>query len=292
MKSQKNEIAEVSPGIFIELPKKLSSFQKIQRRLFQLFQSFFSKKFQLPLNTIKDYSKRYSSERELYYYKKVALAGFYGEEEWTIKKALGNADHIKKILIVGSGTGREAFALEKMNPTYKITGIDISQAMTDAANSFKLSSSRIDFVCSEVKDMNEKFDVVFISFSVINHIHGNENRVQFLKDCLEILPKGGILLNGYFLRKINPLDRFFISSVILKIRWAFTGGWEKGDILQSYLGHHNDTKDLEYFHFYQDDDEIRNELEQISNIEWEKLGTPAEVFNGGLNHYYMLKKTT
>jgi ubiquinone/menaquinone biosynthesis C-methylase UbiE len=99
-----------------------------------------------------------------------------------------------KLLNIGCGCGREAFALHELG--YEVTGIDISvgqirQAQT-LASAYSMLPSRFQ-VCDglSLAFPDQFFDCVIAWSQVIGNVSRFEDRVAFLSECHRVLRKQG-----------------------------------------------------------------------------------------------------
>jgi len=100
-----------------------------------------------------------------------------------------------RILDVGCGMGREAFALYEMG--FKITGVDISDKAIKEAKKFALESNRdIEFMHTNGTDLPFKdntFDVVIIWAQTFGIMYGTKQQLSVLNECRRVLKKNGII---------------------------------------------------------------------------------------------------
>jgi SAM-dependent methyltransferase len=100
-----------------------------------------------------------------------------------------------RILDIGCGMGREAFALSDLG--FTVTGIDISHEVIKQVTQLSLHQGRkIPFICYEGTNLpfeNESFDVVIIWAQTFGLLYGNDHKHNFLKEILRVLKADGIL---------------------------------------------------------------------------------------------------
>jgi ubiquinone/menaquinone biosynthesis C-methylase UbiE len=100
-----------------------------------------------------------------------------------------------KVLDVGCGMGREAFALNDMG--FTVIGIDISEKVINQVtelskqNGYSIPFSVYDGHTLPYED--NTFDVVIIWAQTFGIMHGNTYKVKFLHECKRILKKEGLL---------------------------------------------------------------------------------------------------
>jgi ubiquinone/menaquinone biosynthesis C-methylase UbiE len=99
------------------------------------------------------------------------------------------------ILDIGCGMGREAFCL--YDKGFKITAIDISEKVIEAAKQFALESRRsIEFLLTDGLDLpfeSNTFDDVIIWAQTFGLFYGEDNKLHILKECRRVLKSNGLL---------------------------------------------------------------------------------------------------
>ncbi|MDD6189493.1 MAG: class I SAM-dependent methyltransferase [Clostridiales bacterium] len=99
-----------------------------------------------------------------------------------------------KILDIGCGLGREAFALSDLG--YDVVGIDISKEVISQVK--QLSNDKgysIPFYKYDGEHLNfsaDSFDVVLIWAQTFGLLYGNEFKQNYLMECKRVLKKGGL----------------------------------------------------------------------------------------------------
>ena len=99
-----------------------------------------------------------------------------------------------RILDIGCGLGREAFALSDLG--YDVVGIDISKEVISQVKQlsndrgYKISFYEYD---GEYLDFPaESFDIVLIWAQTFGLLYGNEFKQNYLMECKRVLKKGGV----------------------------------------------------------------------------------------------------
>jgi ubiquinone/menaquinone biosynthesis C-methylase UbiE len=99
------------------------------------------------------------------------------------------------ILDIGCGKGREAFCLHDKG--FRVTGIDISETVVEAAKQIAAANRLdIEFVVSNGKNLpfpDETFDAVVIWAQTFGLFYGDEAQRKILGECRRVLKGGGIL---------------------------------------------------------------------------------------------------
>jgi 2-polyprenyl-3-methyl-5-hydroxy-6-metoxy-1,4-benzoquinol methylase len=112
-------------------------------------------------------------------------------------KAFSNKK-INSILDIGCGTGEHSLNLT--NAGYKLTGIDLSEAMINIAREkSKVKKKDIDFHVSSMQDINftNHWDAVICMFCAINYLIGANTIKKTLRNIHDHLNKDGLLLFDY-----------------------------------------------------------------------------------------------
>ncbi len=284
--SKSSKVVEVRPGVTFEIPNAAKGISLFLRRLKQIYIIALSERFSPNRNFLKDIKVRYSDPKEIAFYKAIALSGFYKEEYYAIKEAMSSMPEKPTAVVIGSGTGREAFALEDLG--FSVIGVDNSTRMNEIANQLSVEHDKTSRFYEELPNL-QSYNLVYTTFSLTNHISARKDRLNFLKEMKSLMNEQSILLFGGYFRPIRFGDRFWVTHFILKLRWLFRRSIEAGTTAISHLGHHNDELTPILFHFYQSADEIKRELEDSGLIP-KMIETPPEEFNGGLDNFWIAKK--
>lgn len=100
-----------------------------------------------------------------------------------------------RILDIGCGLGREAFALSDMG--FKVTGIDISQEVIKQVTSYSVQKGYDIPFCVydgyKLPFKEDSFDVIIIWSQTFGLIYGNEYKQEFLLESKRVLRSGGLL---------------------------------------------------------------------------------------------------
>lgn len=100
-----------------------------------------------------------------------------------------------KLLDIGCGTGREAFALHDLG--FEVTGIDISEGQLAEARNVAAASGRYvtfalcDGLTLDFPDLS--FDYVVIWSQAMGNVPDQSSRIGLLQECKRVLRPGGLL---------------------------------------------------------------------------------------------------
>ena len=101
----------------------------------------------------------------------------------------------KKILELGSATGATSIFIAENNLQSKIVGIDMRKEVVDIANN-SIKEKKLNNLSFEVGDMLKiaknklDFDFILMLYSFHHILDPLSNKIQFLKDLYENIPKG------------------------------------------------------------------------------------------------------
>lgn len=114
-----------------------------------------------------------------------------------------------KILELCCGTGRLTIPISKAG--YNINGVDYTSSMLEQAKA-KASQTglKINFIEADIRTLNlqEKFDLIFISFNSIHHLYKNEDLFAALKVVKNHLKEKGLFLLDCF----NPNIQYIVKK--------------------------------------------------------------------------------
>lgn len=140
-----------------------------------------------------------------------------------IQIAFANLKEASHILCVGVGTGAELIALAKAFPTFKFTGIDISQPMLNVCHE-KINkeglSSRCHLIVDKVENLfvDVKFDAA-TAILVSHFIMNIEDRIQFFKEVANRLHPDSPLISADLslpaqLSTKEQLDELWVKAMV------------------------------------------------------------------------------
>lgn len=196
------------------------------------------------------------------YYNEIALNGLEENEAERIEHALANSKH-NKALVIGCGTGREVFALSEKFTT--IYGVDTCAPMIKSANKIKQAESLDNCYFTLIQDLDDlkenDFDFIYLTVTLMNHMKGRQNRVNFYNKLKQKLTKDGVLCGFSNIMQLKRTHHFYWVSQMIRLKTKLTGEtWEPGDSARSYLGHHSKINFPIFYHFDQSQEHIIQEL--------------------------------
>jgi len=131
-----------------------------------------------------------------------------------------------RILVVGSGTGRESFGLAREG--FEVQGLDFAPAMIDqATREAKRLGLSVRFSVGDVREQDfegASFGGVLFSYDVYSFIPGRSERIDVLSRLRSVLdPAGRIFLSA-------RIGRSAYQRAVLSLQWAsHSGRGEWGD---------------------------------------------------------------
>ena len=148
-----------------------------------------------------------------------------------------------KVLDVGCGAGREAFALMEMG--YDVVGVDRTRQLLDEGKRIAAEKGvEVDFIWTDGRDLacgERVFDHAVIWAQVLGNVPGRENRLAMLQQCYAALKLGGKLSFSVHDRKRTEAKAREMGLV----EQDGLHGLEKGDfVLGEKLGNN-------YWHLYE-----------------------------------------
>jgi SAM-dependent methyltransferase len=125
-----------------------------------------------------------------------------------------------RLLVIGSGTGRECFALRKAG--YLVSGIDFSTAMLESSRrTAKERNLEIEFTEADIRQHQEPSGLlsgILFTYGVYSFIPGAADRITVLRKIAGWLQPGGrIFLSARLVRR--PYER-----LPLTLQWMRSGG--------------------------------------------------------------------
>lgn len=183
------------------------------------------------------------------HYDRILNSISFGKYNHFIKSAIremqvGENDHI---LDLGCGTGKNASLLsEYLGKNGKIVGVDLSPVMEKQFIEKHRNDDRISFKKQRIDipfDIQEQFDIVFISFVI--HGFPHEIREQILKNAYNHLKPGAQLFildfSEFDMNKMPPHHRFVFKKVECIYAFDFIEKDWKSILKQFGFGDFNET---------------------------------------------------
>jgi SAM-dependent methyltransferase len=245
------------------IPPRDTGARLLRRRLAQLLQALRSRTFASEEGIFDAIKTRYATDAEIEFYKDYIHKGLQHDEIMMLDRAIPELPQdARRALVVGGGTGREAFALERIG--FTVDSIDNNEAMVREAMLIvneRRSTVRTwhqDFVL--MPQLDTKYDLIILTGGLNGHLPGRMHRVQLLKNAAAALKNGGQILFTPEIWKLKPFTGFWMASQILRLRWRRTNLWRAGDTVRSFFGNHNATDRVVYYHYYVSAQEVGEEL--------------------------------
>lgn len=226
-------------------------------RLKQLADLIFHPNFKTLDGIGRQTSLRYSEPNEIAFYENNNAWNFLEHEKLTLEEI--NQRKKQNILVVGCGAGREFSRLTDQN----LYGLDTSEHLLQCCQKHFPQSK----LATKIQDFSSlKFDIIYISHHVYNHLQGKKNRLEFLSHLATSLkPDGSIYLNiDLFKFSFFKHPKFYFWSQILRWRWKKNEmTWEKGDTVRAFNGAHNPFGRIFFYHYFADEKCAENELLEL-----------------------------
>ncbi len=227
-------------------------------------QIFFASRFSNPESIEQAWIQRYSDPAELQFYSDFSQTGFSSAEEKAVQLWVKAFTAASPIAVVGAGTGRECWAFCRL-PGGRDAEIHAIEANLDMQKSLHQSAIDQQFslkLVTNVKELQKKsMQVVWISPSINGHLSPQKARIEFYQHCVEaLLPEGVIITSPEFLKRPWSRNFYFWASLLLRVRWWRQKSWVFGDSARSFLGRHNPTDEMIYFHFYTEEASFVHEM--------------------------------
>ncbi len=139
-----------------------------------------------------------------------------------------NAIEGSKILDVGTGTGKQAFAYAKKG--YDVVGIDLSEDMLNVANR-KNRYGNVQFELADAADMPFKdnhFDVSSVSFAL--HEMPLTIRQRVLKEIVRVTKTEGIIVIVDYALPENKIGRYLVYHIVRSVEGKYYPEFVKSDL--------------------------------------------------------------
>lgn len=186
-----------------------------------------------------------------------------------------------RVLDVGCGAGREAFALAERG--FEVVGIDIAEKMIHQAKT--LAADRrlpVEFYAVSVTDCDfppQSFDYIFFSRAVYSYIPTRALRLATLKRLRRMLkPSGLLILSGYFVARRRLLSRRTLRSLAHQVAATLRlTAREPGDTLVGRVSERSDVNQPCFVHIFPSLTAIAEEIRQAG----------FSILRGGTHFYFV-----
>lgn len=232
----------------------------VTRKVLSLFQpKFFVKDAESALRTV---AHKFNEEEEVLYYSQRAFEGLDEQEQRLVVEYMKRRG---RVLSIGCGAGREAFALAGLG--FDVVGVDVAPRMIEAARC--IAASRGQNIRFEVKSatnldyLPHSFDYVFMSEGVYSLIPTRDLRIDVLRNVGKLLAPDGTLLFSALYRRAALLSRVCLYNAFRRIAKRLLGRQlhsEPGDTLVRYVSPASKASALCYMHLFTDTGEVWKEV--------------------------------
>ena len=240
--------------------RPLILFFLVTRKILSLFQpKFFVKD---PESSLRAVTQKFNEEEEVFYHAQRAFDGLDEQEQHLVEHYMRRRG---RVLNIGCGAGREAFALAELG--FEVVGVDVAPRMVEAAS--RIAASRGQDIHFEVKsatnldDLPQSFDYVFMAEGVYSLIPTRDVRIDVLRKIGKLLAPDGTLLFSALYRRAAVLSRVSLYSVFRRIAKRFLDRRlhaEPGDTLVRYVSPASKVSTLCYMHLFTDAGEVWEEV--------------------------------
>lgn len=215
-----------------------------------------------PESSLRAVAQKFNEEEEVRYYSQQAFEGLDEKERGFVGRHMQRRG---RVLNIGCGPGREAFALAELG--FEVIGIDVAPRMIEAAG--RIAASRGQEIRFEVKSATNldyhphSFDYVFMSEGIYSLIPTRDLRIDVLRKIGKLLAPDGILLFSALYRRASILSRVSLYNVFRRIAMRYLGRRlhaEPGDTLVRYVSPASKASTLCYVHLFAGAGEVREEV--------------------------------
>ena len=141
----------------------------------------------------------YEDESEGPFWASRAESGLSRAERAVVERSLGPGGG--RVLVVGCGAGREAFALAGLG--YNVVGLDVSRLLVREAGLHGRGLANLAYLAADATLLpfgNESFDYVMMFRQMLGHIPGTQARRRAVFEATRVLRKNGIILLSHYQR--------------------------------------------------------------------------------------------
>ena len=159
--------------------------------------------------------KLYYDSTKMYHDENYNRGGFWAWEISVLNKYFKNC---KRLLVAGSGGGREVLALLKQG--YEVDGFECNPNLVYRANEILEKEGFAPNIQLAPRDqcpngLNTSYDGVIIGWAAYMLIQGRKQRVAFLNQLRKLMKEGAPILLSFFYRSDTDSDlRFKITKII------------------------------------------------------------------------------
>jgi len=254
-----HRLARVSHVIYFGTRPLVMIFLFIRKILLLFHPKFFVRD---PESSLRCVAEKYNDAQEVLHYAQWAFEGLDEEERLLVEQFMGRR---RKVLNIGCGAGREAFALAEQG--FEVVGIDVASGMiAEAKHHAQTFGKNVQFEVRSGTALDypsNSFDCVLISAGVYSHIPTRQLRIDMLKKINDLLTPNGILFfsvlyrTGSFFSRISLYDAFrSIARPLLKKRLHS----EPGDIIVRHVSPVGTSSKFCYLHLFKEGGEVLEEL--------------------------------
>lgn len=159
------------------------------------------------------------------------LDGRMPEFEITMRHLKENLKPNSKILDIGGGTGRYAFALTELD--HRVTLFDLSEGNIEFAKnkSKELGISLENYICGNATRLSnyisDTYDAV-LCLGPLYHLNDEKDRITVINNCLDALYGNGIIAFGF-------ISAFAKYTAVLKFLTHYMNDESKVDLREKYF---------------------------------------------------------
>lgn len=140
----------------------------------------------------------------------------YGAECDLIEEAVRRHAGVRPATLLDVGCGTGGHAIELARRGFRVTGVDLSQAMLDHASAKAGSlgaDRRPDFLCGDARSFatGRTHDIAIMMFAVVGYLNGNDDVLQGLRNIRAHLAPGALFVCDFWygpsVLSVRPSDR-------------------------------------------------------------------------------------
>ena len=230
---------------------------KLLRRAYQIKHVLFSSAFSNWESMTAGVGDGYATPKVVELYSKLRETGLALHEQVAIDEAVKKFGEPRTCLVLGCGTGREVFALEKMGLT--VHGADYSPKLLEKAIDFaEQIGSNAEFFLGTFPENSQKYDLIYATGFLSNYIAGRPNRVRLLTSLKKFARPDSVICLHPDIYELSPFSRDHLSAQLLRLRSLWSDWeWIEGDSLKPDYG--VETR-VHYHHYYPNEKAFADEL--------------------------------